>query len=349
MKNIIKYLLLFLVVIVVSSCNSEIEMCTDWDETTVVYSLLDSDDSISYIKVNKAFLGNDNALVMAEIRDSSEYDNINVKLEKYLNNKLVQTFNFEPVEVDNKEDGIFYNPYQTIYACVTDGQLNSSFSNFPKTIYTYKIVITNNSNETVWSQIHLIDDKLHVVKPIDPHDGRLPTINFPNNSIAMTTVEWDTVAFAKYYKIDADFYFWEIHSNGDTIVRSIPWNNLRTLYSRPDDYRLSFTVNSIAFYELLKRDIPYKDNNVEKTVLKRRPGNFVVYFSMDGNEYYSYVSNNNMSSGLSQEIPIYSNVENGIGLVSGRHRITYPCQLAEQAKNSLFSDSEYDFLKFVNW
>jgi hypothetical protein len=349
MKKIIYFFLFLLVLITLPSCNNEIDMCTEWKETTVVYSLLDSDDSISYIKVNKAFLGNENALVMADIRDSSEYNQIDVKLEKYLNNKLVQTFIFEPIEIDNKEDGIFYNPYQTIYAANTYGQLNSSFSTFPDTVFTYKIVITNNSNETVWSQIYLINDKLHVTKPIDPHDGRLPTINFPNNTIAITTVEWDTVPFAKYYKVDADFYFWEIHTSGDTIVRSIPWNNLRTVYSKPNDNRLSFHVNSIAFYELLKRDIPYKDGDQENKVIKRRPGNFVLNFKMAGHEYYNYVNNNNMSSGLSQEIPIYTNVENGIGLVSARHKISFTCQLAEQAKNSLYSDSQYDFLKFVNW
>ena len=45
----------------------------EWQDITVVYGLLDQSRFHHYIRVNKAFLGNGNALTMAKNFDSTNY------------------------------------------------------------------------------------------------------------------------------------------------------------------------------------------------------------------------------------------------------------------------------------
>ena len=48
--------LLGFALILFSGCDNEVDINADWKETIVVYGLLNPNDSIQYIKVNKAFL-----------------------------------------------------------------------------------------------------------------------------------------------------------------------------------------------------------------------------------------------------------------------------------------------------
>ena len=62
---IVSLLYLFLI-----SCNSDIEVITDWKETNVIYGLLDASKDTQYVKINKVFLGEGDAYEMAQFPDS---------------------------------------------------------------------------------------------------------------------------------------------------------------------------------------------------------------------------------------------------------------------------------------
>ena len=58
-----------------AACSTDFNINADWQEITVVYGLLNQKETTHYIKINKAFLGEGNALTMAQIEDSSSYFN----------------------------------------------------------------------------------------------------------------------------------------------------------------------------------------------------------------------------------------------------------------------------------
>ena len=69
-----KYIILILALsFVFSSCETDFDTIAEWKDITVVYGLLDQKNSVQYIKINKAFLGDGNALVYAQEPDSSNY------------------------------------------------------------------------------------------------------------------------------------------------------------------------------------------------------------------------------------------------------------------------------------
>ncbi|MDL2227790.1 hypothetical protein LJC30_02765 [Odoribacter sp. OttesenSCG-928-L07] len=341
MKKIIILLSALFSISIFNSCDNTLNLNTDWEETTVVYTFLDRNDSISYIKVNKAFLGNDNVMVMAGIRDSSEYQNISVTLEKYFNNKHIKTFTFEPVEVDNREDGMFYNPYQTVYAATTYNELNAVYNS--DSSFQYKVKVVNNSGEEVGTTISLVSEKMTVKKPRN-------TVSFYNNNISSTEFEWDTVRNGFYYIVDGEFDFLEVFKNGDTIQRTIRWNNMIiTNNNNRTGSTISRKLPSKNFFSFLLAEVPHDDKSIEESVEKRRIGDFSLVFKIAGEDFYEYIASS-ASGGLNQDIPNFSNVENGLGLITSRITHKHKFILSDAAtKAPLLNDLEYDHLKFKSF
>jgi len=73
--NLLKrwHFIFLLPVLFINSCKTDFDIIAPYKETTVVYGLLDPDTSVQYIKINKAFLGEGDALVMAQQMDSTNY------------------------------------------------------------------------------------------------------------------------------------------------------------------------------------------------------------------------------------------------------------------------------------
>ena len=68
-----KILIALVAAISFSACSTEIEVNAEWKDVTVVFGLLDVSDTIQYIKISKAFLGEEDAFVMAQEPDSLYY------------------------------------------------------------------------------------------------------------------------------------------------------------------------------------------------------------------------------------------------------------------------------------
>ena len=78
-RTYINSLGIILVLLAFSSCENTVDINADWKETIVVYGLLDPNDSVQYIKVNKAFLNqNTSAYTVAQISDSLYLDSTEV-------------------------------------------------------------------------------------------------------------------------------------------------------------------------------------------------------------------------------------------------------------------------------
>ena len=72
MKKI--YLILSVFAIVFTACETDFDTNATWEEVTVVYGLLDASVVTQHVRINKAFLGNMDALQMAQYADSINFD-----------------------------------------------------------------------------------------------------------------------------------------------------------------------------------------------------------------------------------------------------------------------------------
>jgi hypothetical protein len=80
MKNLFRFLLLFIVIITFVSCETDFDVIADYKEVAIVYGLLDQSEAVHYLRINKAFLGKGNAISYAQIADSSSFG---VQLKSY--------------------------------------------------------------------------------------------------------------------------------------------------------------------------------------------------------------------------------------------------------------------------
>ena len=69
------------------ACETDFEVNANWKEVTVVYGILDQSQQQQYIKINKAYLGEGDALQMASVADSINYnhEDLEVKIIKVNN------------------------------------------------------------------------------------------------------------------------------------------------------------------------------------------------------------------------------------------------------------------------
>ena len=84
MKNISLILSAFAVLF--TACETDFDVNAKWEETTVVYGLLDASTDTQYVRINKAFLGEMDALQMGQYSDSIYFsiDGLNLKIYKHM-------------------------------------------------------------------------------------------------------------------------------------------------------------------------------------------------------------------------------------------------------------------------
>ena len=301
-----KYYLFLIVILSFSGCIKDIDITAPGQETTVIYGLLDVNDSRHYIRVQKAFLDKElSALVMAKETDSIYYtDILQVSLTDMNNgnNYPLSKVNADTIGIP-KDSGIFSNTPNILYA------FNASLQKD----HTYKLVVKNTkTGNQASSQIKLANS---------------PSLLFPINGLELVMV--DTIPFTiKWQSKPNDKVF-------DVIVRfNYTEKDLTTSITTPKYYEYiaikGASVSSISGGEYVDKKINrtelYKklaaylkvDPNLERRVDATNTLEFILYAA--GDEYDKYLQVKNAQGGITSlnYLPIYTNIDNGLGLLSSR-------------------------------
>ena len=307
MKKYIIISILFSSLLVFNSCETDFDINANYKDVTVVFGLLDQ-DSTTYIKINKAFLGEGNALIMAQIEDSSNYQNqLNVTIEERdSSNNHLNTFNLDTVTITNKEEGIFYNPYQILYK--TDAPLNED--------NIYKLRILNGEKE-ITSETKLVND-FNMIKP------RMGGTYVKFTETSQSAVEWESAKNGKRYEVVIRFNYKEkFIDQADTVCKHIDWvlgtaKSSKTIGGEEMD----MIYFGESFYLLCAQNIPYDDQSIEDKVHYRLPSNVDFIISVAGEDMNTYMEVNEPSSSIVQDKPEFTNINNGIGVFSSRYQKT---------------------------
>ena len=144
MKKITSIFLL--IIISFSSCESDLDINSEWEEVTVVFGLLDQSKEKQYIRINKAFLGDESLCYQTRLADSLNFSpqNLEVKIERVstLGNVLDSRILVDTVML--KDSGTFTNDNNIIYTFDTD--------DFLKEDKLYYLTITHKNTGKVVSK-----------------------------------------------------------------------------------------------------------------------------------------------------------------------------------------------------
>jgi len=290
---------------VLFSCNKSLNVNADWTDITVVYGLLDQNDTIHYFKITKAFLGPGDALQFAQVPDSSNYpDKLEVRIEEWDGFTLKNEFLCDTITIHNKEagDSIFYYPDQLMYLIHTN--LNEN--------YQYKLHIKNKqTGKEVTSETSLIHN-FSVEKPY----AFLPINFIPGEK---NELKWISAKNGRRYQITCRFHYLETLKldTSQKAFKYVDWiiyNNIKSFTNQGGEF-MDYYYSTDGFYANLGAKIP-EDPNLNRAA---RSVDFI--FSVASDDLNTYMEVTEPSNSIVQERPSFTNIINGIGLFTSRTQI----------------------------
>jgi hypothetical protein len=189
-----------------TSCSNELDVTAPYEENTVAYALLDKGTTTQFVKINKAFLGPDNALVYAAVPDSSEYTDaqLQAQVQEVKNGVVTATFPLQDTIMDH-DPGIFAGPQHKLYYFTAN--LDSSA--------TYRLEATAKGNQ--------VSAECGVVARMVPTGAiasqPLRLVPTGGNGYANMNIRWNSAANGKRYDLSYRFK-WDEVIGADTVAKS---------------------------------------------------------------------------------------------------------------------------------
>ncbi|MDD5570833.1 MAG: hypothetical protein PHD97_06710 [Bacteroidales bacterium] len=314
------------------SCKTDFDLNANWKDITVVYGLLNPDDSVQFVKINKAYLGEGNAIAMAANPDSTTYPDgtLEVKVEQWKNGSLAKTFILHDTLIIDKESGIFPSPQQKLFCFYTNPATTSAVDRES----TYKLYVKNVKTNKVISSSTTIVKKM-LSSDIYPTSS---TMDFTAN--AQRPIKWKSVINGRKYEAVLRFWYVEINtSTNDSVERYIDWNiGSRKSMNLTGGENLELNYLPNTFYQYIGGKIAVNSG------LSRRVGKLYenthhldLIIAVAHDDLTTYMDVNEPSNNIVQERPQYTNVTDGIGIFSSRYFDTNKKKFSTFSQDSLTS------------
>jgi hypothetical protein len=321
-------LIVFLSLIIgLSSCNEKIDLLGDYQETAVVYGLLDHADSLHFIKITRAFIGPGSAVDLAQIPDSSYFNQVDATVTEYIGGVATRAWELRDTIVMNKElNGAFYGPEQKVYYFKTlptgpnevqQGSPTALTSSLNKDA-TYKLSIDiDNGKFLVLGETELVHG---LTSPSNSQNFTFKFANNPGSYVSAGVAAVNT--FGNAFVVNSSLkVIYNEYVGVNKTVNSFDWK-LGESSILPGESR-TFTAYGETFYTLMKNDV-----SVDPTITRRTFEGIEFTITGGHEELYNYMVVNAPSSSLSQSKPSYTNltVTNGkrvVGIFSSRQTLKF--------------------------
>ena len=330
-KNIL-FFVFSLLVILFGSCSTDVDLYADYKDITIVYGLLDPSQDTNYIKINRAFLGYGDATEVALIPDSCNYpEKLDVKLIEYRapvsGNDYVKNDEYilDTITIHNKDLGLFYAPDQLLY--YTKGRIHPQTDRYK---YRYELlidrgdtIITSTTDVVGGNQFSIVPNIMNFSSFIST--GQLKFLGCPNSYI---------------YDAIIRFYYSEIGPSLDTINHCVNWplgtfpeSNLQLDHGV---YNISYLAS--LFFLNIAEEIGADSllNNVQRVFFEP---SVEIEVTAGGYELYNYIMVNGSNNSIVQNIPDYTNINGGYGVLSSRTKISKRVRMSAQTVLDLYKHS----------
>lgn len=302
--------ILFFALVILSfaypSCNNDIELLDEYKESIVCYGILNPKDTAHYIRVSKVFIGEGNALVMAQNQDSIQLrpEDMEVRITRLLNGNEMSYWILQPDSSIPRDPGVFLYPEQILYRgafpVLTDGS-------------TYLLTVTNlRTGFQVRSETPVVKDVVQT-SPASTQQA----INLEDESTI--GFYFKSPRFGKVYQLTIRFYFDEqfIYDTTEVSTKYVDWSIGQT-ESLTDEggENMLIVVRRDNFLRMLVNNIPVNPmvRRVSKTI------SFIYTSASD--DMFTYMQVQTANNNSSADLPAFSNVEKGLGLFTTRNTTT---------------------------
>lgn len=313
-NNILVLMLAISFLLAGTSCKNELDLIADYKDTTIVYALLNSADSVQYIRIHKAFVGEGNALEMAQYTDSFYYTkNIKVQLEEYKDGLLKRTIICTEDSSIKKDAGIFATNPNLLFVA-RDSIISGN---------DYKIVINRGELALPVTATTRALSNVYLIRPTGF------VINFIDTPFI---ISWYTSPYGVVYEPIFRFYYTETEKlNPQNVVTKFVDMRLgqKTIKESANIEKMELTLDANGFFRFVGATIK------QDTTVYRDAQSIELLIFGGTQELYDYYRINNLTTNLAQNIPFYTNITNGIGIFTSRRKDTYLKQLSNESLDEL--------------
>lgn len=320
MKNLIYILALTLTIFGFHSCSTDFDVIGEYEETTVVFGLMDQSENLHIIKVNKSFLGPGDAAGYALIRDSSEYERVDGVVEEWLNGTKVREWIIKDTVLTDREDGAFFGPEYTAYYFY-EPALNSQAE------YRLILDINEGAKEVTGSTTLIGTISFHSQTTNASVVGFYNGVNFSDFPVKFTNS-----LNGKRFDVTLRLNWIEMTAT-DTTMKYLDWfigteSVVDAYLTQPGIVDMQKDAVGASFYQFLANKLD-PDPSVTKRVFK----GINIMVAAASQDMYTYMLVNAPSDGLIQERPQFTNINNGIGIFAAKYNRVLPRKALN--KNSL--------------
>lgn len=321
MKKLLFSLLALTAIFSLYKCSTDVDIYAEYKDITIVYCLLNYEDDTTWVKITKAFSGPGNALDIAKNPDSSNYSfKLDVTLTGKKQGEDLTPMVFDTMTIYNKRigDTIFYYPNQLMYFAT--GELDNEAN--------YSLYINNKGKE------------------ITAETGLIPSfkITYPKNTVDFTTntktFQWSSSKNGKRYEVVYEFQYRELlFGSNDTTNNKLFWKvGVKESLTTDGGEKMRQLYSGDLFYSKLETELSKGDD------VERWAGTIYIYVSAGSQELNNYISINSAEESILTDIPVYSNIKNGTGILASRHTETKQTKLSVKSLQKLVVDYDLGFL-----
>ena len=322
MKKFVAVCVLGLLVIASNSCKNDLDALAPYKESIAVYSLIDQNDSVNYIRVNKIFLGQGDANQIAQIQDSVYFKpgEATVYIEKYWNDVKKQTYIFSETYEKPLQPGTF-NTNQLIYKSTQKFKSDSVGKYFE-----YRLVVKNNTSGKEFNskRIKLIKD----IVPSNPGGALCSNaigsncfinsefVSLLSGATARTKVQLTAPVNSAICGFRIQLHYHSLFTDNSTAKRTLTLDHGQEKLDIISNGQtlIDFSFGGQQFHKDVYASIPDETNLTQRTL-----DSLQFIFTFAGEELKFYQEINGTSGSFGQEKPIYTNMEgDAIGLFSSR-------------------------------
>ena len=369
MKNNFLVLLLFLGLV---ACKNDLKLNAPYREIPSIYAVLCPQDNLHMIRVNKVFLGEGDANVMAKVADSVNYPagELSITLDRYVNGKQDFACPTQNIKTITFHDSIIqtgsgaFSSTQRVYVANADlhqslPYINPDKNSNPFGVNTnpnwkvygdYVLTVKNNHTGNVFKA------KATILDSIKPNQLFSPFIGYYYPPAAGAAANADN--FISYQEAEKIYYITYPINEGKLfqgLLRFHFYDDLGASGRWPFQYvDFPFTNQNpdqeksiLGPYTVLRLNFKGKDimsqlglalgrMNLNPNILARKVYKMELFVFATTQEYADYLEFAKPSFGISQNKPLYSNFENqsALGIFTFRSR----CKIAKALDNAFISE-----------
>ena len=291
------------------SCETDIKVNAEPTDITVVYGLIDPADTVHYLKINKAFLGDGNALDLAA--DASNYDyaegEISVTIQASNGNaySLTRVTNEIP-----KNEGVFDNTTNVLYKFIEPG-INKDL--------TYTLKILNSGLDKEITAVTKIIGSSSVATPkvtntLSFWSGGVSSGKYVSETVSISTGE--NIGRIQAYIAFNYIEHYTLASALAPVSKKVIINLGEEKVANSSSGKLNYLLKGQAFFDNIIAKVPNPSGMTNFS--HRELDNISIEFSVAGSELNTFMEAEAPSTTVNQNKPSYTNITNGIGIFSSR-------------------------------